>query len=340
MSSQIYYCPYCDCKYTRKTRRDNHIKNKHPKKVSDYFEYKCGECNKYFGSQRSLKVHTGQEHMKKGWCKICKKKFCNNGSAWMHFDRVHADKKFKCDEPGCIHAYGADWLLKNHKDTFHIERKFECPDELCDKIFKQQRHVDKHYKEVHGPQSQEYEYRICSLCDISFRTKVLSGSLKCRKCCQAKFTRCEYQDENGNQCQTINVKRYFWTCDGKVCCATKRAVSEAQRLCDIHAPKQFGNDVYLFIKRQQLLRQKSVTNKLKPWLNHLGVDFTFGEALKYRFYSKALVSSSGKYSIRPPFPDIALLPSNATFINDRTIIIELNEDNNHESYNKEEEKKR
>eukprot|EP01084_Bolivina_argentea_P090352 162844_1 len=310
MSSQIYNCPYCDSTFTRGPTRNRHIKNYHPKKVSVYFEYKCGDCDEYFACLFSLRRHIGKKHMKKGVCKVCNKRFTNNVCVWTHFDHVHAEKKYKCDESGCIHAFGADYILKSHKDT------------------------------CHGPQSQEYEYRICSLCDISFRTKVLSGSLKCRKCCQAKFTRCEYQDENGNQCQTINVKRYFWTCDGKVCCATKRAVSEAQRLCDIHAPKQFGNDVYLFIKRQQLLRQKSVTNKLKPWLNHLGVDFTFGEALKYRFYSKALVSSSGKYSIRPPFPDIALLPSNATFINDRTIIIELNEDNNHESYNKEEEKKR
>ncbi len=98
-----------------------------------------------------------------------------------------------------------------------------------------------------------YEYRICVECEYPFLIKVARTGSKCFDCKARKYNNCEYEDKNGNQCDRIRIKHYFYkTDDGIVHWDTKRSEPDSKRMCLDHAHQEFGiviNDI------QQLLRE-------------------------------------------------------------------------------------
>ena len=158
-------CTWCNKKLS-KLSLDGHIKRVHEKK-----EYKCEICQSTFKSQKILKNHELDIHIKdkvyKQKCDICDKEFEDKAKYYRHKDR-HIEKKEYCSI--CRKSV---YHLNEHEKRAHYLKGAKLSCELCGKQFSSEKGLDKHLGNVHG-HSDRKKY-VCDICNQHFSTSSSRG---------------------------------------------------------------------------------------------------------------------------------------------------------------------
>jgi uncharacterized Zn-finger protein len=170
IGARRFACDECD--YTAKL---GSTLRQHKRLVHEVHERAvCSECGKTFKNQFSLELHIRNLHTEAGReaymryerkslekrrkrnaerraqatsvCTECGIDFRTIQRFRYHFNEVHAEKKFTCED--CGKGFTKLDILKAHKKNTHTdERPFVC--EICGKSYKTSKHVKAHVRGVH-----------------------------------------------------------------------------------------------------------------------------------------------------------------------------------------------
>lgn len=149
---KTFVCPYPSCtkKYCIASNLVSHIERVHIEKSESR---KCKNCEKYFGTLHSLRIHKltcGKKPVDKKFpCTIdtCKAMFTNKRSIKRHLRQVHGkdNYKYKCDV--CGYKCDQKNTLNNHKMKHKDESDLPC--DMCDARFKALSSLQSHMRTYH-----------------------------------------------------------------------------------------------------------------------------------------------------------------------------------------------
>lgn len=144
------------------------------KSLSIKKQYKCDQCEKFLGSNSSLRVHMKSVHsdVKKFNCLLCDRAFARKNYLQLHMAVHTGEKNYECDE--CGRSYTQRSSLNTHMKSHKYVPK--CL--LCKRIFKTnellEQHLEEHQQLCETLPSQEQ-----LLGQVGF---IASTSLECHLC--------------------------------------------------------------------------------------------------------------------------------------------------------------
>jgi len=122
-----FMCHLCDFKSKIQYQLKIHISRRHTKNA----EVTCDICNKTYANNLQLKQHHRKKHSGRAIemtsCETCGKEF-RTLYLQKHIDKVHAPKKYHCQQ--CDYKAGTSYNLKLHVNKMHLGLK-EIPKESC-----------------------------------------------------------------------------------------------------------------------------------------------------------------------------------------------------------------
>jgi hypothetical protein len=154
LKSESFKCYICECEFTQRILRDNHVNNEHNDKCcsnchlcdmknimtprafnhhlrshfENVFKFMCEHCGKGFEMPQHLRKHTKLRHEFSYcyFCDLCSSKFKDRQTIQQHMVTVHLrQQNYKCNE--CSKAYTAPSTLANHKIRVHdAPPKYKC----------------------------------------------------------------------------------------------------------------------------------------------------------------------------------------------------------------------
>lgn len=162
-----FSCDLCGLQESDRCRLRNHMKIKHT-----FDERECKICNKVFGNETKLRIHTRMIHTRKTVpenfeCLIC---YGKNGTSYTeykrlhkHVEKLHAEEKdkitFSCDPCGFI-CY-SELQMEKHNKLNHSQ-SFVCLDANCTISFKSALGRRRHFLTYHS-QDREVNFWLMSL---------------------------------------------------------------------------------------------------------------------------------------------------------------------------------
>lgn len=137
--------------------------------------FKCVECSYQTNVKGSLKAHE-ETHNKSICCETCCKKFTLHRTLKFHqllykHGSYLAPPNFVCGE--CEKSCSREVCLRTHQIRVHDTTEVKCED--CDKIFKNQRSMQKHKNQVHA------ERKSCVVCRNRVRPHYMWTHMKLHK---------------------------------------------------------------------------------------------------------------------------------------------------------------
>ena len=152
-------CPVCGKTVTNRTL-GHHVKLVHSTK-----DKKCTECNKCFGTEKSLELHMKHHGDKEFVCDKCDYRSATNGGLRLHIESKHEGIRHPCSFENCDAVYTFKGTLDNHIKTDHKGLRYEC--DKCEFKAKASSNIRKHKKSIH---EEEYNYN-CEECDMKFKAR-------------------------------------------------------------------------------------------------------------------------------------------------------------------------
>ena len=125
--TMAHRCSYCDKAYTYLGNLQLHLKTEH-----GGLRFRCDVCIRSYRSKEAKRNHMEEEHDIKGY---------------------HMVPEFKCY--ACGKQYVRKKQLHNHIIAEHLEVDFPCG--LCDKVFKYNHFLKRHYNRKHKEHKFDYE---------------------------------------------------------------------------------------------------------------------------------------------------------------------------------------
>ena len=153
-------CPECGKTISNRTLRQ-HVKLAHSIK-----DKKCTECDKCFGTQKSLELHMKHTHGDKEFvCDQCDYRSATNGGLKHHIESKHEGIKHPCTFENCDAIYLYKGTLDNHIRTDHEGFRHEC--DKCEFKAKFSTNLNDHKRNIH---EEAYNYK-CTECDMKFKAR-------------------------------------------------------------------------------------------------------------------------------------------------------------------------
>ena len=152
-------CPVCGKTVTNRTL-GHHVKLVHSTK-----DKKCTECNKCFGTEKSLELHMKHHGDKEFVCDKCDYRSAFNGGLRLHIESKHEGIRHPCSFENCDAVYTCKGTLDNHIKTDHNGLRYEC--DKCEFKTKATSNMRSHKKSIH---EDEYNYN-CEECDMKFKAR-------------------------------------------------------------------------------------------------------------------------------------------------------------------------
>lgn len=199
-----FSCPICDCGFSRKFNRDQHISS-HTNDVP------CRICLFSFRTENALQSHLVAKHTPRQLktylsckptmiqCESCPEKFTSYYGLYFHDQKQHSADPLAADELKCTECgkFFADMkLLQHHHMKKHEQAADDTTCETCGKVFATKQSLKFHERIHTGSKPVK-----CSDCPETFRceshlrqhriTYHLSSSIKCALCGQT-FSRSNY----------------------------------------------------------------------------------------------------------------------------------------------------
>ena len=188
-ATKFLKCEFCDFE-THTPRNLKRHENAHTKAI----QYPCDGCDKTFNDQNDLNTHlTTHDTTGPVQCNICEKSFKNNFRLKKHnllrhkmSGPISEDEEYICEI--CSSVFKTNRYLARHIKNVHCEHQFMCS--LCDKKFKRKSHLNEHER-YHRGESKTTKCEVCGFLikgespvrvKKHMETHYNKNSTKCDKC--------------------------------------------------------------------------------------------------------------------------------------------------------------
>jgi len=158
----LYTCDKCSMKFNRDQEE---VYKLHRESHADQQPFACTECDKRYGSRKTLRLHVRFVHKKERNCVCahCGKAYRRKHELDEHIRQIHTGERlYICTQ--CGNRFASHERLFQHENS-HTKNTFMCT--LCDKRFVSRIGQNSHIRRVHNDE----RLFSCSQCQKKFKTK-------------------------------------------------------------------------------------------------------------------------------------------------------------------------